>query len=225
MAEFTAKDIRSIKTLGERLRAIRTEAGIELADASSATGIQKSYLAALEEGRYDRLPGEMYARNFLKSYAEYLELNPASVFRLYEKERQVDRSQRQPSNTPLLPQRISAHSLAITPKIVRRLAIALVILACFAYLGYVIYKSISPPLLTIDTPTDNLITTQSVLDISGHVEPESQLQINGREVVSDQNGAFHDTVTLQEGLNIITLEAVKKRSKPTIIYRKVLLNK
>lgn len=225
MAEFKAKDISSLKTLGERLREIRTEARIDLADASRATGIQKSYLIALEEGRYDRLPGEMYARNFIKNYAEYLELNPESVFRLYDKERRVVRSDHYSKEGPLLPRRLASRHFIITPKIIQRLAIAVVILACFAYLGYIIYKSISPPSLTIDTPADNLITTHTEIDIAGHVEPESQLLINGREIVSDQDGAFHDSITLQNGVNVITIEATKKRSKPTVIYRKILLNK
>jgi cytoskeletal protein RodZ len=225
MAEFKAKEISSLKTLGERLREIRTEAHIDLTNASRSTGIQKSYLVALEEGRYDRLPGEMYARNFIKKYAEFLELNPVSVFRMYDKERQVVQSSARPASAPLLPQRLASHHLIMTPKIVRWLAIAVVIMACFVYLGYIIYKSVSPPTLIVDAPADNLITTHSEIDVAGKVEPESQLQINGREIVSDQNGVFRDTITLQSGVNIITIEAVKKRSKPTIVYRKVLLNK
>ncbi len=46
-------------SVAERLRSARTQAGLTLDAASSATGLLRSYLAALEAGRRRPLPGEV----------------------------------------------------------------------------------------------------------------------------------------------------------------------
>jgi Helix-turn-helix domain/RodZ C-terminal domain len=45
-----------------------------LADAERLTYLRTKYLAALEEERFDTLPGHAYARAFLRTYARALEL-------------------------------------------------------------------------------------------------------------------------------------------------------
>lgn len=221
MTEFRSKDIRSTQTLGERLAEVRTDSRYTWADVSEATGIRQTYVQAIEEGRYADLPGDIYTKNFLRRYAEFLELNSESVLQLYEKEKGVGRpTQGDPS---LLPRRrLSAHHFVITPKIIRRLGVALAILACFAYLGFEINQSISPPKLTIESPAENTITSELTIDVVGQVAGEAEVTVNGREIISDPNGRFRDTIALQDGVNIITIEAVKKRSKPTVVYRSVL---
>src|SRR5262249_41985970 len=65
--------------LGESLAAARRRQGLELPAVEAATRIRAKHLAALEAERFDALPGRAYARVFLKSYAEYLELE-SSLF-------------------------------------------------------------------------------------------------------------------------------------------------
>jgi transcriptional regulator with XRE-family HTH domain len=61
--------------IGERLRQARIRQGLELSDVEAATRIGSRYLAAVEEERFERLPGVAYARAFLRSYAEFLDLD------------------------------------------------------------------------------------------------------------------------------------------------------
>ncbi|SDI95213.1 helix-turn-helix domain-containing protein [Natribacillus halophilus] len=70
--------------LGQFLQAQREEKGWGLDEVQARTKIQKRYLLAIEEGRYDDLPGAFYARAFIKSYAEALDLEPEEVFAEYE---------------------------------------------------------------------------------------------------------------------------------------------
>ncbi|MFZ4454218.1 helix-turn-helix domain-containing protein [Salibacterium aidingense] len=72
--------------LGEFLRTKREEQDISIERLQEMTKIQKRYLAAIEEGRYDSLPGAFYTRAFVKSYAEALRLNPEDVFETYGSE-------------------------------------------------------------------------------------------------------------------------------------------
>jgi cytoskeleton protein RodZ len=60
--------------IGSSLRQARERRGLELADVQRETRIRVRYLHALEEERFDLLPGEAYVRGFLRSYAEALGL-------------------------------------------------------------------------------------------------------------------------------------------------------
>ncbi len=59
--------------LGRRLRLAREHKKIELPEVATKLRIQKNYLAALEEGDWDKLPGPVYAFGFLRQYADFLE--------------------------------------------------------------------------------------------------------------------------------------------------------
>jgi transcriptional regulator with XRE-family HTH domain len=61
--------------LGSTLREARTRQGLELRDAAEATRIRVKFLAALEGERFGELPAEVYARGFLRAYAEFLGLD------------------------------------------------------------------------------------------------------------------------------------------------------
>ena len=61
--------------IGASLREARTRQGFTPADVHKAIRIRERYLTALEEERWDMLPGEAYTKGFLRTYAEHLGLN------------------------------------------------------------------------------------------------------------------------------------------------------
>lgn len=66
--------------VGQALREARTERGIELSEIERATKIRVKFLRAMEDDRWEELPAPAYARSFLATYAEYLDLDaPALV--------------------------------------------------------------------------------------------------------------------------------------------------
>ena len=75
--------------LGEQLRAVRESQGISLSQAAVETRILQRYLVALEDGDYQHLPGDVYARGFIRNYAEYLGLSPEELMERYRQERGV----------------------------------------------------------------------------------------------------------------------------------------
>jgi cytoskeletal protein RodZ len=61
--------------IGSSLRDARERQDLELSKVEHATHIRARYLAALEEERFDVLPGDAYAKGFLRTYADYLGLD------------------------------------------------------------------------------------------------------------------------------------------------------
>jgi cytoskeleton protein RodZ len=61
--------------IGDSLREARTRRGLSAADVQEDLRIRERYLTALEEEKWDLLPGEAYTKGFLRTYAEYLGLD------------------------------------------------------------------------------------------------------------------------------------------------------
>jgi cytoskeleton protein RodZ len=61
--------------IGERLRDARRDLGLDLDEITERTKIRARYLIAMEEERWDALPGAAYVRSFLHTYAEELGLD------------------------------------------------------------------------------------------------------------------------------------------------------
>jgi cytoskeleton protein RodZ len=61
--------------IGSSLRSARERRKLELADVEGATHIRTKYLQALEDERFDVLPGPAYVKGFLRTYADHLGLD------------------------------------------------------------------------------------------------------------------------------------------------------
>ena len=62
-------------SVGAMLARARRQRDQEVADVAANLRIRRVYLQAIEEGRYAELPGTTYAVGFVRSYAEYLDLD------------------------------------------------------------------------------------------------------------------------------------------------------
>jgi cytoskeleton protein RodZ len=61
--------------IGNNLRAARIRQKLELSQAEGDTRIRARYLRALEDERFEVLPGPAYTKGFLRTYADYLGLD------------------------------------------------------------------------------------------------------------------------------------------------------
>lgn len=73
--------------LGEFLRRERELRYISLDEVVERTKISRRYLEAIEEERYDRLPGETFVRGFIRSYAKSVGLDPEDTLLIYNQSR------------------------------------------------------------------------------------------------------------------------------------------
>lgn len=70
--------------IGEALRRTRLYFGKTLADVEAALRIRASQLEAIEKGDMSALPGRVYAIGFVRTYAEYLDLDGGHVVGLFK---------------------------------------------------------------------------------------------------------------------------------------------
>ena len=68
------------------LRASRLRCGEDIQDVAEVLCISRRYIEAIEEGRFEDLPGATYAVGFIRAYAEHLGLDSDEVVRRFKLE-------------------------------------------------------------------------------------------------------------------------------------------
>jgi transcriptional regulator with XRE-family HTH domain len=101
-----------VTDVAARLRTARIQEGLGIEALAARTKINPSFLIALERGAYDELPGDFYARAFLKVYARELHLPADEVVSEYD----ASRVQAQPADDSL-PVEPEAPRLAATMRL------------------------------------------------------------------------------------------------------------
>lgn len=74
------------ESLGQMFRRERELRHIALEEVAGATRISGRFLAGLEADDWSELPGGVFLRGFIRSYAEYLGLNPEPVLLHYQEQ-------------------------------------------------------------------------------------------------------------------------------------------
>jgi cytoskeleton protein RodZ len=100
--------------LGSSLRDARVRRGIELSQVAAETQIRTRYLQALEDERFELLPGSVYAKGFLRAYADYLGLESQLFVDEYNARFNADETPPAPPQLKLRPRPLRLYGIAAT---------------------------------------------------------------------------------------------------------------
>lgn len=137
-----------------RLRAARMRQKLELSQAERDTRIRAKYLGALEDERFDVLPGPPYTKGFLRTYADYLGLDAQ---RFVDEYNTRFAPEEEPAALP--PVRIRRRRFALAPWL---LAVA-VLAASIAVLAWQLSSNGSHHATPAPPPTQTRTTTRAAL--------------------------------------------------------------
>lgn len=121
--------------VGNKLRDARTRRKLSLQDAEEATKIRARYLQALESEDWDQLPGDTYARAFIRTYGALLGLDGD---RLADEQRRARGALRPGERLPRVdpkPRKVSrrrGRGWRVPPRLVTALVLASVVAALIA---------------------------------------------------------------------------------------------
>jgi len=220
---FTAKKVEEVPGFSEKLKKAREEAGLSKEKVCQMTGFQLRHLEELESSDFEKMPADVYSKGFLRKYAKILDIDPDILVLEYEKEikivRHLNKKNSEHQSLPVL----SQARFVITPKTLGLAVGAVIFLFIAGYLGYQLHFLISPPSLSISEPVSDVITQSLVITVRGETEPTAKLLINGQIAYLEKDGSFSQEVTLNQGLNIIKVEAINRFEKKNSIVRQVVL--
>jgi len=199
-----------MNTVGTMLKEARVAKGISLVDVEKQTRIRLKFLEAIEADAYQLLPSPVYAKGFVKNYSEYLGLDSNTIMAFFRRQSEDVRK------TVILPkkaQEIESKGLRLTPgRFITILLIGLSII--FLSYFFIQYQRLQrPPELTITKPVNESIVGEKKLDVMGETNSDTTITVNGLSVSVRGDGKFFTQVTLESGVNTITVIATSRFGK------------
>lgn len=212
MVKFVSKPILTSQSTGEHLAKVREGSGFSLGEVARKTRVKVCYLAAIETGQYNELPGDIYTLEFVKAYARFLRLNAQEVVNRYIVERE--------RYTPKVVKKESPWQWPKPATIFKSLfALAGSGALIYAFiLGRVLMQS---PQLEVFSPSLYYESTGSLVVLSGQTDPDSKLFVNNKELQTNEQGNFNETFNISPGLTLLKISAQDRRGRTTILYRTV----
>jgi cytoskeletal protein RodZ len=120
-------------TLGDILKKQRELLGKTIADMSLLSGIEAKYIEYLEVGNYDRLPSDIYIKNFLKQYIVYLNLDWEKVNELYSAEYFIYKRQKKKNKFNFFSLK-KIRKLTLTPQFFKIMSLVVLIFLLLFYI-------------------------------------------------------------------------------------------
>src|SRR3989344_5097352 len=140
------------ESLGQIFKRYREAERIKIEQVEKETKISKRMILAMESDDYEILPDDLYVKNLIKTYAQYLELDYNKLLPLYEKAKNFQ------------PKKQSAgkqFKVYITPQMIRNILIVIVVIFLLGYLGFQVKGIFTPPNLIVLSPEKNLALEQN----------------------------------------------------------------
>ncbi len=219
MPTFKKKTITPSKRICIRLKEVRQSCDLSINELYQRTKIDKEFLKALEECRFEDLPnGLIYQKNFIKLYLKACGVNPKPYLQQFMIEEKKTQEAKQHPHTPYTKSRF--HNI---PSVIKYFISVTVVIGILAYLGLQINNILQPPNLVIYSPANGYITTEKTLLVKGAAEKETLITINGIEIMNDGNEFFETEIDLISGTNTIIISVEKKHGKTTTETRYVTL--
>jgi hypothetical protein len=205
----------SRSTVGDRLRDAREAKGVDLFRVERDTKIRSKFLAALEDGDYADLPGDVYARGFLRNYASYLGLDADEVEEDWRGEAGTATRVREPAFVgprPLTMRR----GIVFQRSHFAIVGVVIIVAVVGIYFGYQVTRFLSYPTVGVISPDAAHITLPAGTDgyqLTGSSTPGATIRISwdnqavAKLPVADETGHWSYTAILHPGSNQFDITA------------------
>lgn len=224
MIGFKKKRIKTESAVNEVLHSTRVTSGILIDEAAHALRISKDYLVWLEAGEYDKLPGEVYVKNFIKAYGNYLHLNSEDLLLLYKNEKEIYKNIKNGKENVSSPVRLlSKFHFFSLPWLIRVGVVSCIAVFVLVYLGMKVEAIIRPPELLVITPASDVLIDGKYIEVQGTTQAGARVTINGQNALVNPDGSFSERINLSIGINEIKISAKKNHSNDNVVVRRVVV--
>jgi cytoskeletal protein RodZ len=212
--------LRTMKTVGVILREARIAKGLTIEQIEHITKIRRKFLEAIEADDYSNLPSVSYAKGFVHNYADILGLNTSHVMAFFR------RQTKEVSRSSLLPKGVSEPLnrtfFTLTPSRFLGSIVSGLVIVFLLYFGLQYRRTQQPPVLVIESPQNGITVTDKRIDVLGKTDTDATVAINGVSVLIRTDGKFFDQISLEPGVNTITVTATSRFGKVANDVRSVI---
>jgi cytoskeleton protein RodZ len=164
--------------IGDTLREAREAQGRSLEDAARSVRARTGQLQALEEERFDTFGGEVYAKGFLRSYAQELGIEPGPLLDTFNRE--VSSNNESASSGMVRPVKTPGPKGTTPPAWVAWVLVAAAVVAGLFFLGLI------TPGSTPDQASEDGITSAPVRPAPSEEEPAADPEEGAEESETEQ---------------------------------------
>ncbi len=204
--------------LGQRLRDKRVEKRLTLEDVAKATKIRASFLAAIENGDYKKLPTRAYILGFVKNYSDFLGLPTSEILAVFRREFDEQKE------FAVLPRGLSREEDMQKQKIRFTKPLIFGILLFLGVLVYILFQykyAFINPSLEVYSPKEKEVIVASEVTVSGKTDENTTVYINTVPIAINADGTFKKIINVFSGKEIIRIKAVNRFGKEAIIERQI----
>ena len=202
-------------SVGGRIRARRKELRLEIESVSHSLHVPVRALEAIEEDEYEYFSAKVYALGVVRKLLVLLAIADAErVLKEFSTEWDVKNYHAKRELKPLPENRGDAPVL--TPKRIGAIVAILFLITLSAFIGYRLFSFLKKPQFVLESPkTREIRVSDRLVAVRGFVERESNLTVNGREIIINGEGIFSGLVELRPGLNTLEFLATNRFGKVT----------
>ncbi|PIS09119.1 hypothetical protein COT75_03165 [Candidatus Beckwithbacteria bacterium CG10_big_fil_rev_8_21_14_0_10_34_10] len=208
-----------MKKVGQILKEARISQGKTLLEIYKETKISENNLKALEKDKYQDLPEAIFVNGFIQTYAKVLGLSGEKLTAIFRRDGQ---KKEKVLLVPLgLKKSLLKGSFFWNPKTAVVLLGFFLITIFSIYLGIQIKGYFSPPKLSLDLPLEGQIVVDNKVLVKGKTDEDVSLFVNDNLVNLDDKGNFSLEFDLLTDEDLIVVKAQDRRSRETVIERKL----
>ena len=153
-------------SFGENLKREREMRGVPLREISDSTKINLHFLQALEDEEFDKLPGGVFNRGFIRAYSRHLGLDEQKLLGEYD----LVLGRKEPFETPRMPVAPPPPPLEATSSQAPLLAAAIAVV--MLVIGYALYRYSDQPIIA-ETPSESVATPLEQIPAAGESPGEA----------------------------------------------------
>jgi hypothetical protein len=218
------KDSNGFFDEGKNLSEILNEAmdlrSLDAKKLAELTDIPAHYLSALSSGDFSKLPAVPYVRGYLAKIADALRIDVNLLLRAYKQEILL-RSVKTSGSDDKLP--TNRFTFKTSHRKRNLIIIGIVLALLIAFLIWRLDDFLGTPRVQITNPSfASLIVNQPSITLSGEVNPQDKLTVNGEEVLVEKDGKFSKDFSLQPGINTIAFKVKRFLGKEVEVIRQVI---
>ncbi len=208
-----------MKTVGNLLKEARVSKGYSLAEVEEAIKIRAKFLTAMEADDFRRLPSPSIVRGFVHNYAEFLGLNSQTILAFLRRQMaEVPKASFLPKG---MAESMNRSLFQLTPGKFLLLLVGGLVTIFLVYLGLQYRQMRLPPYLSLESPKDNIVTSEKRVEVIGKTDPDATVMVDSVSVLVRSDGRFFNTISLESGVNKITVVATSRFGKTTTLTREI----
>lgn len=224
MDEETNHNFIDQKPLGlsEQIQAWRMSVNMSVEEVAKQLSVRPQIIYAFEKGDYSVFPARVYAVGYLKRMIDHFSIPDSDALCDALKIEWEEKRGGVHGEIRALPHS-SQKKWHITPR--RFLGVCGCVL--FLFFGWLLAVQLigftAAPRLHVDEPAIHAITDIPVMRVKGTTEKESQLTVNGREIIMNGDGAFDEEIELIGGVNTLRFFVTNRFGKSSEEVRYVVV--